>query len=538
MTSPPLLLELDLTEPPVDPGADPVARLSTRNRRLLRPTLRALHEAGADRRVAGLLARVGGPLPWGLAEELRLAVRAFAETGKPCVAWAEGFGEGPGSMAGYVLATAFDEIWLQPGSGVGLLGVGLEATFLRGALDRIGVELEVEQRHEFKNAPDQLTRTEPTPAHREALERVVESVSAEAVATIAVGRRLDPNRVRELVDGGPWTAVEAAASGLVDRLGYRDEVLAAVRSRLGGEATLLFADRWRLRAPRLPRRHRGRVGLVEVRGGIGPGRSRRGPMGQQAGSDTVSAQLRSAAADEHVRAVVVRVDSPGGSAVASETIWRAVGQVQETGKPVIVSMGEVAASGGYYIACPADLIVAAPGTLTGSIGVFGGKLVARDLLDRIGVTSTPVAEGDHALMFSSRRGFSPAERERLAALIDAVYDDFVAKVASGRRRPVAEVEAVARGRVWTGRDALDVGLVDHLGGLRTAVDLARGRAGLPADSPVVPAVHLSPLARLSRPRNSDDPRVSGAAWSGLGDLATALGQPPGVELRMLPLRLR
>jgi protease-4 len=280
------------------------------------------------------------------------------------------------------------------------------------------------------------------------------------------------------------------------------------------------------------------VALVEVRGSIAQGHSRRGPTGRVAGSDSVCAALRAAAHDEHVHAVVVRVDSPGGSAVASETIWREVSLLREA-KPVIVSMGEVAASGGYYVACPADVIVALPATLTGSIGVFGGKVVAQGLLERLGVTTGTVSRGDRALMFSSRRGFDDVERERLAASLDAVYDDFVAKVAQGRGLSVPEVEAVARGRVWTGRDAVDAGLVDRLGGLREALQLARSRAGLPDDAPVRPALRVSPLARLRRPTSSQDPRagVSGRV-PGLADVAAALGLPVGTALRMPTIRIR
>lgn len=537
---PPLLLELDLTELPVEPDADdPLSRLRVRGRRQLRPTLHALHEAAADPRVVGLVARVGGTLPWAAMQELRLGVLAFAASGKPTVAWAETFGES-GDTAAYVLATAFDRIWLQPGGGIGLLGVATETTFVRGALDRLGVQPEFEQRHEYKNAVNTFTETSYTDAHREALEALTASVVAEAVEQIAAGRNLDAERVRALVDTGPRTAAEARSSGLVDELGYRDQVHAAVRDSVGEDAELLFADRWSPhRTPRLPRPRQGRVALVQARGTIVGGRTRRGSMGRQLGSDSVGAELRAALADDHVRAVVVHVDSPGGSAVASETIWREVGRLSESGRPVVVSMGSVAASGGYYIACPADVIVALPSTLTGSIGVFGGKLVLQDLLDRLGVTTDAVQQGERSRMFSSRRPFGPDERERFAVTVDAIYDDFVAKVAAGRGRTVTEIDAVARGRVWTGRDALAAGLVDELGGLRDAVRIARTRAGLPDDAPVTPALKVPPLARLGRARNSDDPRAqAGAAWPGLADLTTALGLPAGIELRMPPLRLR
>lgn len=548
------LLEVDLTTLPAVPPDDLVARLLARGRPQLRPILRALHEAAADRHVVGLVAKIGGRLPWAAMQELRLGVQAFAASGKPTVAWAESIGDGTGDMTAYVLATAFDEIWLQPGGGVGVLGVGVETTFLRGALDRWGVEPQLDQRHEFKNAADRVMRRELTEAHRVALDRIAESIYSDAVAMIAAGRGLDPTRVRELVDAGPRTAAEALGAGLVDSLGYRDEVYTAVRRRVGPDAELLFADRWRPhRAPSLPRRRAGHVALVAVHGEIVTGRSRPGPMGRQAGSDSVGAALRAAAADRHVRAVVVHVDSPGGSAVASETIWREVCRLRDTGRPVVVSMGRVAASGGYYVSCPADVVVALPSTLTGSIGVFGGKVVVSDLLERVGLTTGTVSRGERALMYSARRGFSDGERERLGASLDAIYDDFVAKVAQGRRRPVAEIAGIARGRVWTGSDARDVGLVDELGGLRDAVRIARSRAGLPDDAPVRPALHVPLAARLGRPRNSEDPRsVAGTAGltglvgtdggmdgrAALDVVAAALGLPTSAVLRMPSVRLR
>ena len=536
------LLELDLTEPLVAPDLDdPIARLRSRGRRLLRPTLRALHEAAEDRHVFGLIAKVGGMWPWATMQEVRRGVQAFAASGKPTLAWAESFGEvGYRDMAAYVLATAFGEVWLQPGGGVGLLGVGIETTFVRGTLDRLGVEPQFEQRYEYKNAADVILRKEFTAAHREALERLTESVFSDAVESIADARGLSHDQVRELIDTGPRTASEAQAAGLVDRLGYRDQAYEAMRTRIGDKPELLFADRWRPRRKIAPPPHRrDHVALVEVRGGISSGRTRRNPMGRQAGSDTVSAQLRAAHDNDRAHAVVLRVESPGGSAVASEVIWREVWRLRESGKPVVVSMADVAASGGYYIACPADVIVALPATLTGSIGVLGGKLVVDGLLERMGVNTGSVQRGARALMYSLRREFSEDERARFAATIDAIYNDFVAKVAAGRRRPIPEIEAVARGRVWTGQDALEAGLVDELGGIRDATRIARERADLPEDAPVLGAIRVPPLARLGRPKNSEDPRTwIGTAWPGLRDVAAALGLPANATLRMPEISLR
>ena len=540
-TRTPLLLELDLTEVPVSPEQDdPLDRLRNRARRQLRPTLRALYEAGDDRRVVGLVTKVGGALPWATMQELRLGVAAFARSGKPTVAWAESFDDGSAMLSAYVLASAFGEIWLQPGGGMGPLGVGVETTFLRGALDKLGIEPQFEQRHEYKNAADRIQRTELTPAHRESLERLTGTIYADALQLIAAGRSTDAERLKAVMDASPYTAAEARDAGLVDRLGFRDEVYESVRSRFPTKPELLFADRWKP-ARRLPwpKRPRGHVALVEARGAIVTGRSRRGFGGRQVGSDTVSAQLRAVHEDDKAKALVLRVDSPGGSAVASEVIWREVVRIREAGKPVVVSMGDVAASGGYYIACPADVILALPATITGSIGVFGGKFVVTELLERLGLTTGTVQQGERALMYSGRRRFDEHEQARLAATIDAVYADFVGKVATGRSRPVEDIAAVARGRVWSGQDALEVGLVDRLGGLREAVAEARTRSGLPDDAPVQPAVRLPMVARLGRPRNSEDPRaVLATSWSGLADLPAVLGELDGLALRMPGIRLR
>ena len=538
---PPIILELDLTQPLVDPPpGDPLGQLRSRGRHQLRPTLRALHEAAEDPRVVGLVAKVGGPMSWSTMHELHRGLQPFLDARKPTIAWAETFPDGPIGTCAYVLAAGFDEIWLQPGGGVGLLGVAVETTFLRGAFDKLGIEPQLEQRHEYKNAADRFMRTELTDAHREALDAVAASVFADALAIVGAGRSMTPERVRELVDSGPRTAAEAHDARLVDRLGYRDEVLAALRERVGAsDAELLFADRWKPRHRfRLPARHRQHLALVEVRGGIASGRSRPGPMGGQVGSDTVAAELRAALDDDRVRGVVLHVESPGGSAVASEVIWREVGRVREAGKPVVASMGDVAASGGYYVSCPADRIVALPSTLTGSIGVLGGKFVTSGLLAKLGLTEGSVQQGERARMWSARRGFSDEEWERLNAEMDAIYTDFVGKVAAGRGRSVAEIEPLARGRVWSGRDAYENGLVDDLGGLRDATRIARRLAELPDDAPLQPAVRVPLPARLVPPRNSDDPRalLAGSAPS-LRDL-TGLAGPSGVELRMIDVRLR
>jgi protease-4 len=540
-----LLLEIDLTEHPVEAEPEDVlAKLRSRNRPRLRAILRALHEAGDDARVRGVVVKIGGgALPWATMQELRAGLRAFAASGKPVIGWSESLGEGGNGTADCVLASGCTEMWLQPSGEVALLGVAAETTFLRGALDKLGVEPQLDKRHEYKSAADRIMNTEFTDAHREAVDRVVESTWDGAVAAIAEGRGIAPERVMELSNAAPLGAAQARDAGLVDTLGYRDEVYAAARARAGGDAVqLLFADRWtpRRKAAAVLRRHREVVALVEGHGEIVAGRSRSTPRGSRMGSATVGAALRAAREDEHVRAVLFRIDSPGGSAVASDTIWREVSLLRDAGKPVIVSMGSLAGSGGYYIACPAQVIVAQPATITGSIGVLGGKVVVAQLLERLGLTTGTVAHGGSARMFSLREGFSDAERARLGEMLDRVYADFVAKVAQGRRMSEDAVDAVARGRIWSGADAVRNGLVDELGGLRVAAALARSRAGLRPDAPVRPALHVDMLARLRRPTSSDDPRAASlsSGWGDLRGLASSLGLPAAGPLAMPNLRLR
>jgi protease-4 len=552
-SKPPILLELDLSQPLLEQDPDdPIAKIRSRGKPRLRPVLRALYDAADDSRVVGLIAKVGDPtMSLARAQEIRDAVGVFAASGKPTVAWADTFGESTNATVPYFLATGFGEIWLQPTGELNLLGVAAEVTFLRGVLDKLGVEPEMGQRHEYKNAADRILQTTFTDAHRESADRLAESAWEQMVEGIAKARGLSTDDVVGIADRSPLFPDDALGAGLVDRVGYRDEAYTAIRRAAGGDVQLLFADRWTPAGRPVVRmvkqakqKNTPGVALVEGFGGIVTGRSRRTPLqGPVMGSDTVAAAIRAAVRNDKVRAIVFRVDSPGGSAVASDTIWREVGCAREAGKPVVVSMGSVAGSGGYYIACPADVIVAEPGTLTGSIGVFGGKAVTTGLTDRLGLHYDGVQRGDHARMYSSHSKFSDAEWDRINSFLDRVYADFTAKVAQGRRMTQEAVHEVARGRVWTGADAANNGLVDELGGLRRAVVIARQRGGLPDDAPVRPAVSVPALARLKPAKSSDDPRAAAsvsmtAGWGGLADLATGLGLPALGPLTMPSITLR
>ncbi|MEV4288839.1 signal peptide peptidase SppA [Nonomuraea bangladeshensis] len=531
----PLILELDLTEGVTEgPPTDPLAAVLSMRKTRLADVIGGLRRARQDSRVKGLVVKIGGP-PLGLAmvQELREAVLHFRASGKLTVAFAETFGEFAGGTVPYYLASAFERVYLQPSGDVGLTGVAVEQRFLKGALGKLGVGYEVGQRHEYKTAANTFTQDHMTEPHRESMGRIVESITETMIDGIADGRRLDPEKVRELIDRGPFTAGEAQEAGLVDGLAYRDEVYDELKRSAGAEANLLYVSRYARAAAvrKLPHPGADGIALVHGIGMIKSGRSGRSPLGGGGamGSDTISAALRAARRDEHVKAVVFRVDSPGGSYVASDTVWREVVLTRKV-KPVIVSMGDLAASGGYFVSMAADVIVAQPGTLTGSIGVYGGKPVFADLLQRMGISTEMVAEGANAGMFSPSRAFSPEQWERVNAWLDRIYDDFVGKVASSRDLSRERTHELARGRVWTGADARANGLVDELGGLEDALALARKRAGLSDSAPVRMYPRLNPLERLRGPDSSEDKSAALArmrldAWGPLARLSAELGLP-------------
>ncbi|GAA4207940.1 S49 family peptidase [Microbispora amethystogenes] len=529
----PLVLELDLTEGLSEgPPADPVTALLSMRKPRLAEVLSGLRRARKDPRVTALIVKIGGnPLGLGMVQELREAVVKLRAAGKPTVAFAETFGEFGAGTVPYYLASAFERVYLQPSGDVGLTGVALEQRFLRDALARAGVEYQLGQRHEYKTAANMFTQNHMTDAHRESAARIAESVTEQITAGIAEARRLTPERVRELIDQGPFIGAEAVEAGLVDGLKYRDEVYAET---VEDGAHLLYVSRYAKSAlsGKLPHPGADTVALVHGTGMIRLGRSGRSPLGGGGamGSDTVCAALRAARRDDKVKAIVFRVDSPGGSYVASDAIWREVVLAREAGKPVIVSMGDLAASGGYFVSMAADVIVAQPGTLTGSIGVFGGKPVVGELLGKLGVATESVAEGANAGMFSPTTAFSETQWERVNAWLDRIYDDFVGKVADGRGLSRERAHELAKGRVWTGADARAAGLADELGGLEDALAMARRRAGLPTAAPVRTYPRMHPLERLRPAESSEDrsaaiSRIRLEAWGPLARLAGELGLP-------------
>jgi protease IV len=531
----PLILELDLTDGIAEgPVVDPVSAFMSRRKLRLSDVLEGLRRARQDDRVRALVVKVGGSRI-GLArvQELREAIGTFRESGKLTVAWSESFGEFTGGNVPYYLATAFDRIYLQPSGALGLTGVSVEQIFLHDALAKLGVGFESGKRYEYKSAADNLTERGFTGPAREAAERLAVSIAEQITSAIAERRGKTPEQARELLDRGPFLAEDALAESLVDALGYRDEVYADVRKEAGADATLQYVGRYQRshaltqRARKLPNPREHFVAVIHASGPIRQGRSGRGPLGGNSiGSDTVAAALRSATTDDRVRAVLLRVNSPGGSAVASDTIWREVVRTRAAGKPVVVSMGDVAASGGYYIAMAADVIVAQPGTITGSIGVIMGKPVFKEAFERVGITTDSVSVGRGANMFAPAHPFSEDDWQRINAWLDEIYRDFTSKVASGRRMTAEQVHEIARGRVWTGADAAENGLVDELGGTAVAAEIARRRAGLPARAPLRTYPRLTPFDQLRAPESSES---KPAAASGL-DLGAFSGWGPAWQL--------
>ncbi len=453
----------------------PTAKLMTSEKQTLRDVIDAIDRGGTDDRVVGLVAKIGAaPLGMAQTQEIRDAVQRFRSHKKFAIAYSETFGEfGPGNGS-YYLATAFDHIYLQPSGDIGLTGIIMETPFVKGTLAKLGVTFHGDHRYEYKNALNSLTETKYTAPHKEAMTAVMTSWFNQMKDGICGARQIAPDKFQAIVDAGPYLGKEAVAAKLVDGVAYRDEVYGLVKNQGGSGSELLYLDKYLDRAGR-PHDRGKTVALVFGVGGVTRGRSDFDPVQgtQNMGSDTVAGAIRAAVDDKSVKAILFRVDSPGGSYVASDTIWREVLRSRQAGKPVIVSMGNLAGSGGYFVAMGADKIVAEPGTITASIGVLGGKMLTSGLWDKVGLSWDEVHQGQNATMFTGTQDYSPAEWSRFQAWLDRVYVDFTSKVADGRRLPKEKVLEIAKGRIWSGLDAKNLGLVDELGGYDTALRLTK-----------------------------------------------------------------
>lgn len=482
-----VILEANFDQPLVEyVPDDPIAKLAVGRAPTVWSVVQALERASTDDRVVGLVARIGGAkIPLAQAQELRDAVASFRKSGKFAVAFSETFGEDSAANTSYFLATGFDEICLQPSGDVGLVGFLRESPFIRGTLDKLGFIPRFGQRYEYKNAMNLFTEKKYTPAHREAVEKLTESQFGQLVRGIADARKMSEADVRALIDRGPFLGHEALDAKLVDGLQYRDELYERLKGRAGKDAKFLYLSKYLERAGS-PYEKGQTIALIYGVGGVQRGKSGYDPIFQEVtmGSDTITAAFRAAVDDKDVKAILFRVDSPGGSYVASDTIWRETVRARKAGKPVIVSMGAVAGSGGYFVSMDADKIVAQPATITGSIGVLAGKFISTNFWDKLGISWDEVHTSTNATMFTGLQDFTPEQWAMFQGFLDRVYVDFTNKVAEGRKLPKEKVLEIAKGRVWTGEDAKALGLVDELGGFPVALRLARQAAGLPADAKI------------------------------------------------------
>ena len=493
----------------------PSARLLLHEKQTLRDVVDTIDRGAVDDRVVGIIAKIGAA-PMGMAQtqEIRDAVLRFRSYKKFAVAYSETFGEfGPGNGA-YYLATAFDHIYLQPSGDVGLTGIIMESPFIKDALSKLGVTFHGDHRYEYKNALNFLTETKYTDAHKEAMTAIMTSWFNQMKYGICDARQIAPDKFQAIVDAGPYLGKEAVDAKLVDAVAYRDEVYGKVKGQAGSGAELLYLDKYLSRAGR-PHDSGKTIALVFGVGGVTRGKSDYDPVqgSQNMGSDTVAGAIRAATEDKSVKAILFRVDSPGGSYVASDTIWREVVRARQAGKPVIVSMGNLAGSGGYFVAMAADKIVAEPGTITASIGVLGGKMLTSGLWDKVGLSWDEIHQGENATMFTGTHDYTPAEWSRFQAWLDRVYVDFTSKVADGRKLPKEKVLEIAKGRIWSGQDAKNLGLVDELGGYQTALRLAKKAVGVSDGEEVKIVVFPQPksfiesLMQRGGPENSDKEAV-------------------------------
>jgi protease IV len=489
----------------------------------------ALRKAKVDRRIASVIVRPAGAAAlWGKVQEVRDAITDFRTSGKPIIGYLEYGGEQE-----FYLASACDKVFLMPSASLDLTGVASYELFLRGTLDKIGAFPDTLHIGQYKTASNTFTEHTYTPAHLEMARSLNGDMYEQLIRGLADGRHKSEKDVRALVDHGPFLPEDAVRAGLVDDVAYEDELDDKVKLANGPVTFLTEADYRRVSPTSLGLNRGPRIALIYAAGMIASGQSSYdSPSGQVVGSDTLIEYLRKARADNSIKAIVLRVDSPGGSAIASDVIWREV-MLTRAVKPVIASMSDVAASGGYYIAMSAHAIVAEPATLTGSIGVVMLKFVIDGTLKKLGMNVEGVSSGRYADLYSPVRAFTPEERVKVQEQMQATYDTFVEKAAEGRSTTPERIDSVGQGRVWTGRQAKQIGLVDELGGLERALVLARQRARLPAGGEVELVVFPGRKSIYDIVRNPFGGSESTAS------LGTMLGfrDPRALQLLTAPLRV-
>lgn len=463
-------------------------------------------KAKSDKRIKAVILDINmSGAGWAKSEEIRDAVADFRSSGKQVYAYMEF-----GLNKEYYIASACDRIYLAPPGELFINGLAANVMFFRGSLDKLGVYPDIYQIGKYKSAGDTFTRKDMSDAHREYINSLLDDLFNRYVEAIAKARNKTPEEVRAIIDNSPYSALKAKEAGLIDSAAYRDELDKEIKAKLGYKDTdqlrLVRGSEYREVPPESLGLDKGeRIAVIYATGEIGSGKSENSPTGDQSiGSDTVAKALNDARDDKTIKAIVLRVDSPGGSGLASDIIWHAVEAAKQK-KPVVVSMADVAASGGYYIAASANKIIAQPSTITGSIGVVGGKPVMKGFYDWIGVSNEYVLRGKNAGMFRETEKFSPDERAKFEEWIKTTYyNDFVPKVAKGRSKEPQYIDSVGQGRVWTGSQGKDRGLVDEFGGLDRAVAVAQQLANIPADKGVTRVILPYPQTFLQQLLNIGD----------------------------------
>ncbi|MDP3488762.1 MAG: signal peptide peptidase SppA [Phenylobacterium sp.] len=498
-----VVLQLDLRNALTDQAAqNPFAAFSGGSNSVM-SVIEALHRAEADRRVKGLLVRLPevGMEP-GAADEIRLALRRFEAAGKPVIAHSQGLYQSGVVTSTYMVGAAAGELWMQPGSALQATGLAVEDIFFKRFFDEYQVKPDFEQRKEFKNAVNGYLHTDYTAAHRTAQLSWMNSVYASTVNMAANDREMAPAVLRSRLEAGPYSATQALDLGLIDKLGHLHEAQETLLAGAGDDARLIDLSAYARSAGPLDRSGP-TIALIEAEGPIITGQNGlSNPLAPSTMifSDDVAQALYDAAEDDDIKAVVIRLNSPGGSDTASEQILAAVRAVKAADKPVVVSMGTYGASGGYWIASEASAIIAQPTTLTGSIGVYGGKLALGPALAEFGVDMRELGVGgDFAGAYGMGGSFTPAQEAAFSAMMDNVYDEFVVRVSRGRNLTPERVDEIARGRVWTGAQAKSLGLVDELGGFYQAIEKAKGLASLEGEVRLRRMTpHQTPLQALER----------------------------------------
>jgi protease IV len=495
---------------------DPFRRIFGGQPQSLSSLLVQFRKAKVDKRITAVMLDIDmSDAGWAKSEEIRSAIEDFRSTGKPVYAYME-----TGLNKDYYIATACDKIFVPPPGELFTIGLAADVMFFRGSLDKLGIYPDMYQIGKYKSAGDTFTQKQMTDAHREYINSLVDDLYGRYVDGISKARKKSVDEVKALIDDAPYSAAKAKEVGLIDGAMYRDDVEKELKKRLGYKETddLHIArggDYKQITQESLGLNKGEKIAIVYAAGDITSGKSIFGGEGQETiGSDSLVKTINDVRDDKSIKAIVLRIDSPGGSGLASDIIWRAI-EAAKAKKPIVVSMSDVAASGGYYIACNANKIVAEPSTITGSIGVVGGKPVIKGFYDWIGVSNEYVLRGKNAGMFRESEKFSDSERAKFQEFLKQTYDDFTSKVAKGRGKEQTYIDSIGQGRVWTGSQGRERGLVDEYGGVDKAIELAKQLANIPADRSIQRVILPQPPSFFEQLMNSGD---------GGGDAARANAQ--------------